>query len=109
MILSDAWPTSGNNPPKYTTPKPPMYTNAGETGYSSPAIVNDVVFMSTTHLGLYAFDAATGLCLWSAEAAAEPGTIPRTGFIRGPVVYGDDVVIGIRRSLTEGSLRIYKI
>ena len=30
--LSDAWPTSGNNPPKYTTPKPPMYTNAGETG-----------------------------------------------------------------------------
>jgi outer membrane protein assembly factor BamB len=107
--LEDAWSTSGNNPPKYTTTKPPMYTNAGETGYSSPAIVNDVVMMSTSQLGLYAFDAATGLCLWSAEPASAPGTTRRTSFMRGPVVYGDSVVIGTMRSQVEGSLKIYRI
>jgi outer membrane protein assembly factor BamB len=103
--LDDAWSTSGNNPAKYTASNPPMYTTAGETGYSSPSVVNDVVFMSTSQLGLYAFDAATGLCLWSAD----PITSRRAGFIRGPVIYRDYVVVGTRTSITEGSLKIYTL
>jgi outer membrane protein assembly factor BamB len=82
-----------------------MYTTTGETGYSSPAVVNDVIFMSTTQMGLYAFDAASGLCLWSAD----PVSSRRRGYIRGPVVYRDFLVIGTSRSIGEGSLKIYTL
>jgi len=103
--LEDAWPVSGVDPPKYTTTIPPMYTTPGETGFSSPAVVNDVVFMGTSQLGLYAFDASTGLCLWSAD----PISSRKRGFVRGPVIYKDFVVMGTAIGTREGSLRIYNL
>jgi hypothetical protein len=73
---------------------PPLYETR-EVGLSSPAVVNDVVFVSTDKVGLYALDVATGLCLWS---AAELPTTNWNGspryFALGPAIYGNYVVIG---------------
>ena len=41
-----------------------MYTNVGESGLSSPAVVNDVVFCSTSKVSLYAFKVDDGTLLW---------------------------------------------
>jgi outer membrane protein assembly factor BamB len=95
--LNDVWITSGNNPPMYTVPQPPMYTTDGEAGLSSPAVVNDVVFVSTTKPGLYALDAASGLCLWSA------GGLSPT-YIMGPAISGNSVIIG-----TGSTVNIYSL
>jgi outer membrane protein assembly factor BamB len=88
--LDDAWTTTvgGDGVRRYTVPRPPMYTTPGEVGLSSPAVVNDVVFVSTTKPALYALDAATGLCLWPA-----PG-ITSGDYILGPAIYGNYVIIG---------------
>ncbi len=68
-----------------------------EVGLSSPAVVNDVVFVSTgvtpyetppLQAGLYALAADTGLCLWSA------GDLPSNVWCLGPAVSGDYVVVG---------------
>jgi len=68
-----------------------------EAGLSSPAVVNDVVFITTSKPGLYALDAATGLCLWSASGL--------TGdFVLGPAIYGDFVVVGAGNMLDIWSL-----
>jgi outer membrane protein assembly factor BamB len=87
--LQDAWPvaTGSDGVTRYTTARPPLYTSS-EVGLSSPAVVNDVVFVSTNKAALYALDAATGLCLWSA-----PG-LPGGRFVLGPAIWGDYVVIG---------------
>jgi len=99
--LEDAWPTTGTNPPRYSVAKPPVYTHVGESGLSSPAVVNDVVFVSTTLPALYAFDAETGLCLWQAPGiAAFPGS-----YALGPAIYGNFVVNG----LSNGNLYIYSL
>lgn len=101
VTLADAWPTRGNNPPKYCAAQPPVYCTPDEAGLSSPAVVNDVVFVSTTKPALYAFDAETGLCLWQA-----PGIKPVAGvFALGPAIYGNYVVNGI----SDGSLYIYSL
>jgi hypothetical protein len=63
-----------------------MYTT-NEVGLSSPAVVDDVVFVSTGKLGRYALCAHTGLCLW--QGAGQAG-----GFILGPAIYDKYVVIG---------------
>lgn len=94
--LADAWPTAVDNIEvqpgvfnqvrRYSSARPPLYTNPGEAGLASPAIVNDVVFMSTSKVALYALDTATGLCLWARNL---PGR-----FSLGPAIYGDYVVIG---------------
>lgn len=97
--LADAWATAGTNPPKYTVPVPPMYTTAGEAGLSSPAIVNDVVFVSTTTSRLYAFDAATGLNLWASPA------VGGSFYMMGPAIYRKYVVVGSQ----NGRLYIYSI
>jgi outer membrane protein assembly factor BamB len=68
-----------------------MYTNTGEVGLGSPAVVNDVVFVSTGKPGLYALSTATGLCLWAAPGL---GGLPAGSFILGPAVSGDWVVVG---------------
>jgi outer membrane protein assembly factor BamB len=91
--LADGWTTAvqavgANQVSRYTVPRPPMYTTAGEAALSSPAVVNDVVFVSTTKPGLYALDAATGLCLWPA-----PG-ITSGMYVLGPAIYGNYVIIG---------------
>ncbi|HZB43910.1 MAG TPA: PQQ-binding-like beta-propeller repeat protein, partial [Pyrinomonadaceae bacterium] len=98
--LADAWATAGTNPPKYTVPVPPMYTTPGEAGLSSPAIVNDVVFIATTKSRLYALCAATGLCLW---ASPPPGA--GTFYMMGPAIYGKYVVAGS----SNGRLYIYSL
>ena len=98
--LADAWATAGSNPPKYTVPVPPMYTTAGEAGLSSPSIVNDVVFISTTKSRLYAFDAATGLNLW-----ASPSVGAGSFYMMGPAIYRKYVVTGS----SNGRLYIYSI
>ena len=100
--LADAWATAGANPPKYTVPVPPMYTTPGETGLSSPAVVNDVVFISTSKPALYCLDAATGACLWLA-----PG-IGTGSYAMGPAIYGNYVVVGIG-GFSGGRLNIYRL
>lgn len=102
--LNDAWPTanqtiSGHPVAKYIFPAPPMYTTA-EAGCSSPAVVNDVVFVSTDKAALYAMDVNCGLCLWTA-----PG-LPGGGqqFILGPAIYGNYVVVG-----AAGTMFIYSL
>lgn len=71
--LSDAWPTGGTNPPKYSLAQPPVYMTSGEAGLTNVASVNDVVFVGTTKPGLYALDADTGFCLWTAGWTATWG------------------------------------
>lgn len=87
--LADAWPTvvGPDNVSRYTTASPPLYTSS-EVGLSSPAVVNDVVFISTNKTALYGLDAATGLCLWSASG------LPSSQFCLGPAIYGNYVVVG---------------
>jgi outer membrane protein assembly factor BamB len=100
LTLADAWATAGANPPKYVVPSPPMYTTSGECGLAAPAVVNDVVIMATSKPGLYALDAATGLCLWS---AAGLGSSPL--FSYGPAVYRNYVVAG----LADARLHVYSL
>jgi outer membrane protein assembly factor BamB len=98
--LEDNWATAvSGGVARYTVPVPPMYTT-NESGLTSPATVNDVVFVATDRAALYALDAATGLCLWSA-----PG-LPTTGFqfSLGPAIYGNFVVNG-----TGKKVYIYKL
>jgi outer membrane protein assembly factor BamB len=95
--LGDAWPTSVDSVTtdgvsyqvrRYTTARPPLYTTPGEAALSSPAVVNNVVLVSTSKSALYALDSATGLCLWSA-----PG-LPSGQYSLGPAVSGNYVVVG---------------
>lgn len=94
--LNDAWTTAvtsvgANQVARYTVPIPPMYTNPGECGLSSPAVVNDLVFVSTSKPALYALKAQTGLCVWRA-----PGldTLPAGSYALGPAIYGNYVILG---------------
>jgi outer membrane protein assembly factor BamB len=88
--LVDKWATTVvGGVAKYTVPVPPMY-QTNESGLTSPAVVNDVVFVATDKPALYALDAATGLCLWSA-----PGLPAGFGnFSLGPAIYGNYVANG---------------
>jgi outer membrane protein assembly factor BamB len=97
--LLDAWPTAlgADGVTRYTLTRPPMYLTT-EVGLSSPAVVNDVVFISTDKVGLYALDAFTGLCLWSASG------LPSGSFALGPAIYGDYVVMG-----AGNAVYIYKL
>jgi outer membrane protein assembly factor BamB len=91
--LTDQWQTQigSDQVTRYVVPQPPMYTTPGEAGFSSPVLVNDLVFISTSRPGLYAFDQETGLALWSAQGFGPP--VPNS-FTLGPVVFGDYVVVG---------------
>ena len=91
--LTDHWPmqVGPDHVARYTASHPPMYLTPGEAGFSSPALVNDLVFMSTSRPALYAFDSETGLGLWSAPGF---GPAQPNSFTLGPVVYGDYVIVG---------------
>jgi outer membrane protein assembly factor BamB len=104
--LADAWATSGNNPPKYTLGTPPLYSTQGESGLSSPALVNDVVFASTTKPALYGFSASTGLLLWTAGGLGNPagGT-----YVLGPAISGNFVVAGRASGNQSGFVNIYSL
>jgi outer membrane protein assembly factor BamB len=94
--LADAWPTTNavvgaNTVTRYSSAQPPLYTTPGEGGLSSPAVVNDVVFVSTSKTALYALSVDNGFCLWQAPGMP-PGGWP--DFCLGPAVYGNWIVVG---------------
>jgi outer membrane protein assembly factor BamB len=107
--LQDVWPTTigTDHIRRYNIPHQPMYANPGEVALSSPAVVNDVVFVTTNAAALYAFNVSNGSMLWQAN---DLGTPPRGSqaldFINiGPAVYGNAVVIGTG----AGKLHIYSL
>lgn len=92
--LRDAWPTAvgpDDDVSRYTAASPPLYQST-EAGLSSPAVVNDVVFVSTNKTALYALDVHDGTCLWAAlDLGGE--------FALGPAIYGDYVVMGAGKNV----------
>jgi outer membrane protein assembly factor BamB len=109
--LADAWPVDNGNPPRYTKARPPLYTNSSESGLSSPAVVNDVVFMATTNVSLYAFSVADGTMLFEDRLGMQTrGFNGGYGYCMGPAVCGDYVVAGALVFGGDGGiLRIYGI
>jgi len=111
--LDDAWPMAGD-PMKYTKAAAAMYQNAGESGISVPAVANDVVFMATTFVALYAFSAVDGTLLWSDMTnfgQQTGGFMGGYGYCMGPAVWGPYVVAGalVRGGAAGGVLNIYKL
>jgi outer membrane protein assembly factor BamB len=116
--LDDAWPLTGD-PPRYAKaleePNNPLYkdANSGESGISVPAVVNDVVFMSTTLVALYAFSADDGSLLWSdVEGFGHQtgGMSGGYGYCMGPAIAGNYVVAGaLVRGGSGGVLNIYTL
>jgi outer membrane protein assembly factor BamB len=98
--LQDAWSTTlgADGVTRYNTTNPPMYLT-NEAGLSAPALVNDVVFISTSKTALYALSADTGVCLWSASSTSLGGN-----YSLGPALYGDYVVVG-----AGNTVYIYKL
>jgi outer membrane protein assembly factor BamB len=95
--LADAWPVAvgADTVTRYTSAAPPMYATAA-AGLSSPVVVNDVVFVSTSdyaekRASLYAFATSNGVLHWSA-----PGFVSMTDnpYSLGPAIYGNFVVVG---------------
>lgn len=83
---------------RYTNGRPPLYTTAGERGLTSPAVVNDVVFVGTTRPALHAFDVHHGHCVWSDT------TLSGGEFVMGCAIAGRHVAVAV------GSLlRIYSM
>jgi glucose dehydrogenase len=109
--LADAWPVDTGNPPRYTKARPPLYTNVTESGLSSPAVVNDVVFMATTFVSLYALAVADGTMLFEDQLGAQTGGLNGGyGYCMGPAVCGNYVVAGALVFGGDGGvLRIYGI
>ena len=109
--LADAWPMDDNNPRRYLKSRPPMYTTAGESGLSVPAVVNDVVFFATSKISLYAFDANDGTLLWSDDLGMQTdGFCGGYGYCLGPAICGDYVVAGALVNGRDGGiLKIYKL
>ena len=109
--LKDAWPLDSGNPPRYTKARPPLYTNSSESGLSSPAVVNDVVFMATTYVSLYAFSVADGTLLFEDRLGEQTGGFNGGyGYCLGPAVCGNYVVAGALVFGGDGGvLRIYGI
>jgi outer membrane protein assembly factor BamB len=76
---------------------------------SSPLVVNDLVFCSTSKVAVYAFDAYSGKMLWHDPLGEQTGGMNGGyGYCLGPAVSGDYMVAGAlifgRRG---GVLRIY--
>jgi outer membrane protein assembly factor BamB len=114
--LDDAWPLDDGDPKRYkcaADPNNPLYKNAGESGISVPAVVNDVVFMSTTLVALYAFSATDGTLLWSDAENFGPQTGGMSGgygYCMGPAIAGNYVVAGaLVQGGTGGVLNIYTL
>ena len=107
--LEDAWELDQGDPKRYVKPKPPMYTTPGEAGLSSPAVVNDVVFCSTSKVALHAFNANDGTVLMSDDIGTQTGGFNGGyGYCLGPAISGDYVVIGALVTGGDGGiLRVY--
>ncbi|HEX9985756.1 MAG TPA: PQQ-binding-like beta-propeller repeat protein [Thermoanaerobaculia bacterium] len=114
--LADAWPLDNGDPKRYTAaadPKNPLYKNASESGISVPAVVNDVVFMSTTNVALYAFSVVDGKILWQDTTGfgqQTGGMSGGYGYCMGPAIAGNYVVAGaLVRGGNGGVLNIYTL
>jgi len=116
--LEDAWPMETYTMrdydikvERYKNCSPPMYTTPGEAGLSYPAVVNDVVFCSTSGVSLYAFSIKDGSLLWSDVLGAQTGGMNGGyGYCMGPAIWGDYVVAGALISGRDGGvLKIYKV
>jgi len=109
--LDDSWEMDNGNPRLYIHSQPPMYRTPGESGLSSPAVVNDVVFFSTSKIALYAFDAYSGKMLWEDQLGEQTGGFNGGyGYCLGPAVSGDYVVAGaLVFGAKGGVLRIYSL
>jgi outer membrane protein assembly factor BamB len=107
--LADAWPLDDSDPPRYLNARPPMYTTAGESGLSSPAVVNDVVFCTTSKISIYAFDVRDGRLLWQDDMGMQTdGYNGGYGYCLGPAVWKNYVVAGALVFGRDGGLlRIY--
>lgn len=109
VTLHDAWPTAigADGVRRYTIPSQPMYANPGEVALSAPAVVNDVVFVTTNAAAFYAFNVANGQCLWQAnDLGTPPRGQPALDYVNmGPAIYGKYVVIGT----SAGKLHIYSL
>jgi outer membrane protein assembly factor BamB len=114
--LEDAWELDGGDPQRYKAASEannPLYKNSGESGISVPAVVNDVVFMATTLVALYAFNAEDGTLLWSDTenfGMQTGGMSGGYGFCMGPAIAGNYVVAGaLVQGANGGVLNIYAL
>lgn len=116
--LVDAWPMDNGDPRKYINPwkkdenfgtSVGMYSSAGECGLSSPAVVNDVVFCTTSKVSIYAFDVRDGKLLWSDDLGMQTdGYNGGYGYCIGPAIWKNYVVAGALVFGRDGGiLRIY--
>jgi glucose dehydrogenase len=116
--LVDAWPMDNGDPRKYLYSSKVdeangifqgMYTSAGESGLSSPAVVNDVVFCTTSKIAIYAFDVSNGKLLWSDDLGMQTdGYNGGYGYCLGAAIWKDYVVAGALVFGRDGGvLRIY--
>jgi outer membrane protein assembly factor BamB len=102
--LKDAWPLDNGDPRRYSAasdPNNPLYKppvgGQVESGISVPAVVNDVVFMTTTRVAMYAFSATDGTLLWGDVAnfgSQTGGFNGGYGYCMGPAIAGNYVVAG---------------
>ena len=115
--LLDAWPLDGGDPERYAIAAQqdanPLYKMGGESGISVPAVANDVVFMATTRVALYAFSAHDGELLWADTDNFGPQTGGMSGgygFCMGPAIAGNHVVAGaLVAGESPGVLNIYSL
>ena len=116
--LVDAWPMDNGDPRKYLNCShvdqangifAGMYTSAGECGLSSPAVVNDVVFCTTSKIAIYAFDVRDGKLLWWDDMGMQTdGYNGGYGYCLGPAIWKDYVVAGALVFGRDGGvLKIY--
>jgi outer membrane protein assembly factor BamB len=113
--LQDAWPMDNSfDPPRYKNVGSSMYSSPGDSipgasGLSSPAVVNDVVFVTTCMVAIYAYNAKDGTFLWSEPIGPQTeGFNGGYGYCLGPAIWDKYVVAGaLIKSTTGGVLNIY--
>jgi outer membrane protein assembly factor BamB len=102
--LDDTWPLDSGDPKKYvngsrtddmTGQTVGLYASAGESALSSPAVVNDVVFCTTSKISIYAFKVSDGTLLWNDDLGMQTdGYNGGYGYCLGPAVWKNYVVAG---------------
>jgi outer membrane protein assembly factor BamB len=102
--LDDAWPMDNGDPKHYanvshtddtTGQTVGMYASAGESALSSPAVVNDVVFCTTSKVSIYAFKVTDGTLLWHDDLGSQTdGYNGGYGYCLGPAIWKNYVVAG---------------
>jgi outer membrane protein assembly factor BamB len=118
--LADVWPLDKGDPQRYLNTQHMdtaqgmqvgMYSNAGESGLSSPAVVNDVVFCTTSKISIYAFSVHDGTLLWMDDMGMQTdGYNGGYGYCIGPAIWKNYVVAGsLVAGLDGGVLKIYSL